>query len=80
MGAQLSISDSCGVSDPFLLGVYTHVNKCISKEAQPFMPDPGLGYLSQRRVKAQTIPSDVPVRWEGPHTEAPGCGGVCEFC
>ena len=68
MGTQLRISDSCGVSDPFLLGIYMHVNKYINKESQPLMPGTRLGDLPQRRVETQMIPDEVPVCWEGQRT------------
>lgn len=42
-GTQLSISDSCGISDPFLLGIDMHINKHISKDAWRFMPGTRLG-------------------------------------
>lgn len=35
--------DSCGISDPFLPGIYMHINKNISKDAWHFMPGTGLG-------------------------------------
>lgn len=66
-----------GMSDPFRLGIYMHINKHASKHAQHYVPGSRVGDLPKRRAKTQTFGTAVPIRWEGQHTEAAGCGGVC---
>lgn len=58
-------------------GIYTHINKHASQHAQHYVPGTGVGDLPKRRAKTQTFGTAVPIRWEGRHTEAAGCGGVC---
>ena len=67
------------MSDPSHLGIYMHINKHTSKHAAHCVPRTRAGDVPKRRAKTQTFGTAVPIRWEGQHTEAAGCGGVCEF-